>query len=119
MQVVALHGSGDGVGRGAGGNAELLLPELRLGRFNLIVNLIRLIRQIETLLAKLQEHHREDSTAENAEQKFEHWYTLSGHKLAPLGAFICDPNCGSKLLGYANSRGIAHPHLIIGAISIG
>ena len=51
---MGIDGFLDGVGRGVDGDLHLLVPQLRLPRGNLVVQLGGLMAQLKVLLAKLE-----------------------------------------------------------------
>lgn len=52
-----VHGVGDCVGGRGDGDQHLLIPQFCLQCFNLIVQLIRLVSQLQLLLAKVENQH--------------------------------------------------------------
>src|SRR5438105_3842813 len=60
-------GLGDRIGRRVDGDLELLAPQARLLRFDLVVQQVRLMIQLEALLPQVQHEHRDQNAAREAE----------------------------------------------------
>ncbi|MDB5356979.1 MAG: hypothetical protein JWN24_3432 [Phycisphaerales bacterium] len=55
------------------GDLQLLVPELGLLGFDLVVEVGVLVRELELLLAELENEDAEDYGAEETDEKFNHW----------------------------------------------
>jgi hypothetical protein len=62
----------DGVGGGADGDLQLLIPQLGLLGFNIIVIDQGLVVEFKALLPQLADHGRDCQGAEEAQKKLEH-----------------------------------------------
>ena len=60
------------------GDLKLLVPELRLVRFDLVVQLVRLVIELQALLAELKHHDGKQNGGEEAEKELEHGDRMEG-----------------------------------------
>ena len=67
-QFVIADGLGDGVGGGVGGDLELLVPELRLLRLDLVMQRVGLVGDLSPFLPQLQHDDCDSERCEGAEK---------------------------------------------------
>jgi len=78
FEVLGFYGFLDGVGGGVDGDLDLLVPELGLVGFDVAVEAVDFVVELEVLLAELERQDGEGHGAEDAEEHFDHWGVLAG-----------------------------------------
>ena len=73
FNFLALNRLVDGAGGGEDRDLQLLVPKFGLLGFDLVVEIGVLVRELELLLAELENEDAEDHAAEETDEKFNHW----------------------------------------------